>query len=34
MYEGTGEEFGGIKRYVDTEIFGMVPIGGAIIHPR
>ena len=29
-----GEEFEGSKHNVDTEIFGVVPIGGAIIHPR
>ena len=33
-YEGKGEEFGGSTRNVDTEIFGMVSIGGAIVHPR
>ena len=29
-----GKEFGGSKRNVDTEIFGVVPIGGSIVHPR
>ena len=33
-YEGKGEEFGGSKRNVNTEIFGVVPIGGAIVHPH
>ena len=33
-YEGKGEEFGGSKHNVDTEFFGVVPIGGVIIHPR
>ena len=28
-----GWNFGGSKRNVDTEIFGVVPIGGAIVHP-
>ena len=34
LQESKWEEFGGSKRNVDTEIFGMVPIGGAIVHPR
>ena len=33
-HKGKGEEFGGIKRNVDTETFGVVSIGGAIVHPR
>ena len=33
-YEGKGEEFEGSKHNVDMENFGVVPIGGAIVHPR
>ena len=29
-----GEEFGGSKRNVDMEIFGVVSIGGAIVCPH
>ena len=28
------KQLGEGKRNVDTEIFGVVPIGGAIVHPR
>ena len=34
MQESKWGEFGGSKRNIDTEIFGMVLIGGAIVHPR
>ena len=33
-YEGKGMSLECAKAIGDTEIFGVVPIGGAIVHPR
>ena len=33
-YEGKGEEFEKANAIGDTYVFVVVPIGGAIIHPR
>ena len=33
-YEGKGEEFEEANAIGDTDVFVVVPIGGAIVHPR